>query len=196
MSRCSQLHRVLKREFNQNLPFYLQDSNSCCNSSHNVGVFFQDRQDLFKATLRRKVFRLEASRSMIDYWSGKSPHLHFAPLCLSRPAGGAVRPAAARWKPTLVLFLKPGAHKVGVVGETTALELEEAGEAISFPSIQKKDDLLIHLFKLKAPVIHLQVSSHTQSCLRTSQGAHNHQQFFFLPPYLVPGAAFRFWLNI
>lgn len=135
MSRCSQLNRVLKREFNQNLPFYLQDSNSCCNSSHNVGVFFQDRQDLFKATLRRKVFQLEASRSMIDYWSGKPPHLHLAPLCLSRPAGGAVRPAAARWKPTLVLLLKPGAHKVGVVGETTALELEEAGEAISFPSI-------------------------------------------------------------
>lgn len=41
----------------------------------------------------------------------------------------------------------------------------------------------------------LQVSSHTR-CLRTSPGAHSPQQFFFLPPYLVPGAAFRFWLNI
>lgn len=70
---------------------------------------------------------------MID--QEKPPHLHLAPLCLSRPAGGAVRPAAARRKPTLVLLLKPGAHKVGVVGETAALELEKAGEVVSFPSI-------------------------------------------------------------
>lgn len=37
------------------LSFYLQDSNSGSNSSHNVGVFFHDLQDLFKATLRMKV---------------------------------------------------------------------------------------------------------------------------------------------
>lgn len=135
----TQIWAAAAREFNLNLPFYLQNSNSCCNSSHNVGVFFQALQDLFKATLRRKVFQLETSRSMTDCWSGKAPHLHLAPLCLSRPAGGAVCPAAARWKLTLVLLLKPGAHKVGVVGETTALELEEAGTVVSFHlSIQKR----------------------------------------------------------
>lgn len=75
-----------------------------------------------------------------DYGSGGSfpvafPHLHFAPLCLARPTGGAVCPAAVGWQITFVLLLKPGAHKVGVVGETTALELEKAGTAVSIPSV-------------------------------------------------------------
>lgn len=46
-----------------------------------------------------------------------------------------MRPAAARRQKTFVLLLKPGAHKVAVVGEATALELEEAGRAVSVPSI-------------------------------------------------------------
>lgn len=59
------------------------------------------------------------------------PHLHVAPLRLARPAGGDVRPAAARRQITSVLLLKLGAHKVGVVGETAALELEEGGKVFS-----------------------------------------------------------------
>lgn len=61
-------------------------------------------------------------------------HRHVAPLCLSRPAGGALCPAVAWWQITFVLLLKPGAHKVGIVGET-ACELEGAGTAASIPSI-------------------------------------------------------------
>lgn len=64
---------------------------------------------------------------------------------------------------TLVLLLKPGAHKVGVVGETTALELEGAGRAISLPSVHPESCSLsekhLHLFKLKALEPHLQASS-------------------------------------
>lgn len=51
-------------------------------------------------------------------------HLDVAALGLSRAAGGAVGPAAAGRQNASVL-LELGAHKVGVVGEAAAVQLDE-----------------------------------------------------------------------
>lgn len=52
-------------------------------------------------------------------------HLHVAALGLSRAAGGAVGPATAGRQNASVLLLELGTHKVGVVGEAAALQLDE-----------------------------------------------------------------------
>lgn len=52
-------------------------------------------------------------------------HLDVAALGLSRAAGGAVGPAAAGRQNASVLLLELGAHKVGVVGEAAAVQLDE-----------------------------------------------------------------------